>query len=56
MPFQALQIIFEMQGQGTNQKNIVKKIRFYKLQNVFFSFLFILIPPTFKHHNFNIFY
>jgi hypothetical protein len=28
---QALQIIFEMQSQGTNQKKIVKKKYFYKL-------------------------
>jgi hypothetical protein len=34
--FQALQIIFEMQSQGISQKQVVKKICFYKLQNVFF--------------------
>jgi hypothetical protein len=39
-PFQALQIIFEMQSEGINEKKIVKKIRFCKLQNVFFFFHF----------------
>jgi hypothetical protein len=45
MPFQALQIIFEMQSQGTNQKIAVKIIPFFKLH-----FFFILTPPTFKPH------
>jgi len=38
MPSQALQIIFEMQSQMTNQKRAIKKICFFKLQNAFFSF------------------
>jgi hypothetical protein len=45
MPFQALQIVFEMQSQKTTQKKKAKKMHF-------FSFFFILTPPTFKPHNF----
>jgi len=34
-PSQALQIIFGMQSQRSNQKEAVKKIHFFKLQNAF---------------------
>jgi hypothetical protein len=37
-PFQALQITFEMQSKRTSQEKIVKKICFYKLKNLVFSF------------------
>jgi type I site-specific restriction-modification system R (restriction) subunit len=47
MPFQALQIIFEMQSTGTGQKKVVKKICFFKKKK-----FFILTPPIFKPHNF----
>jgi len=46
--FQALQIIFEMQSQRTSQTKVVKKIRFYKLQNVFFFIFFHFDPSYFQ--------
>jgi hypothetical protein len=57
-PFQALQIIFEMRSEMSVQKRAVKKMHFFKLQNVaFFSFFFILTPPTsLVHHNFRFFF
>jgi hypothetical protein len=51
MPSQALQIILEMQSQKNTQKRAIKKI-FLKLQNAFFSFFFILTPPSSSVHNF----
>jgi hypothetical protein len=48
MPFQALQIIFEVQRQGTSQTKVVKKICFYKLQNVFFFISFHFDPSYFQ--------
>jgi hypothetical protein len=52
-PFQALQIIFEMQSQRSSQKRAGKKIQFFKFQTVvFFSFFFILTPPPSSVHNF----
>jgi hypothetical protein len=37
---QAVQIVFEMQSQGTSQKRALKKVRFFELQNaIFFIFL-----------------
>jgi hypothetical protein len=35
-PSQALQAIFEMTSQRSSQKRAVKKISFFKLQNLFF--------------------
>jgi len=43
---QALQIIFEMQSQRSNQKRSVKKIRFFELQNTFF-FSFLHFDPSY---------
>jgi hypothetical protein len=37
-PFQALQIIFEMQSQRNNQKNTVKKYIFKIKKPIFFPF------------------
>jgi hypothetical protein len=52
-PSQALQVIFQMQSQGSSQKRAVKKIIFFKLQNFFF---FILTPLTSVVHNFLIYF
>jgi hypothetical protein len=45
VPSQALQIIFEMQSQMSSQKRAIKKIRIFKLQNVFFFIFFHFDPP-----------
>jgi hypothetical protein len=50
VPSQAIEIIFEMQGQRTSQKNTVKKINLFELQNVFF---FVLSPFTSKLSHFS---
>jgi hypothetical protein len=39
-PSQALQIIFEKQSQGNNQKKAIKKHVFFKMQNAFFFSFF----------------
>jgi len=57
-PSPAVQIIFEMQSQGTSQKKKSSKENtfFPTAKHFFFSFFFILTPPTFKPHNFLISY
>jgi hypothetical protein len=47
-PPKVLQIIFEMQCQGTSQKKAIKRIRFLKLQNVFFFIFFHFDPSYFQ--------
>jgi hypothetical protein len=46
--FQALQIIFEMQSQGSNQKRALMKIYIFKLQTCFSYFFLILTPLLFS--------
>ncbi len=54
-PFQALQIIFEMQSQRSNQEKEIKKKVLSNCKMLLFSFFFIWTPPTSSMHNFLIF-
>jgi hypothetical protein len=42
---QVVQIIFEIQSQGTSQKRALKKVRFFELQNTFL-FIFLSFDPS----------
>jgi hypothetical protein len=44
VPFQALQIIFEMLSRKSSHKRVVKKISFFELQNTFY-FIFLHLDP-----------
>ncbi len=54
---QALEIIFEMYlGKGIMKKEQEKKKTFQLTKHIFSFFVFLWTPPTFKLHNFLIFY
>jgi hypothetical protein len=52
---QALEIIFEMQGQKSNEK-ITRKKKLFNLQNTIFFSPSLWTPLIFKPHNFLISY
>jgi hypothetical protein len=53
VPSQALQVIFEMESQGTSQNKSSKENKFFSnCKMCIFSFFFVLTSLVFKSHNF----